>query len=365
MKSTQNIDKKILVGTKVMDLISIDGYSVSEALNHEYAEVLADRREANPELKALSAMQIALLDAGVTGSTKIGKVLDQTITTQTDGNEYLFPAWIDSVLHESLYGQDIMQYVVGAPIMTNETTLKAITLDLLSDANKGATKMKRVAEGADLPLAQIATGSAGINLFKRGRAVQMTYEALRRLPFDVFAKIINAISRDISGQEISEATYILINGDGNSNAASSIGFATGTANVVTADEYVKSLVAFYTSTNLTPTTVICASDMFHSLAKLRFDPTLSEGAYKGFGIDTPQINIQNIQLLLADVPKIGGKNVAVIFNKDYALNKYVETGSQIQEYDANIRNQTRLKTISETAGFAKFDANAVRYLASA
>ena len=55
----------------------------------------------------------------------------------------------------------------------------------------------------------------------------------------------------------------------------------------------------------------------------------------------------------------------MIFNKDYALNKYVETGSQIQEYDANIRNQTKLKTISETAGFAKFDANAVRYLASA
>ena len=364
MKSTQTIDKPIRVGKNIMDLIVDEGFSVAEALNSEYMEVLAARREQNPELQKLSAMQIALLDAGVTGSTKIGKVLDQ-ISTQTDGNELLFPAWIDSVLHESLYGQDIMQYVVGSPIMTNETVLKAITLNLLSDTNKDATKMKRVAEGADLPLAEIATGSAGINLWKRGRAVQMTYEAIRRLPFDVFAKIINAISRDISGQEISEATYVLLNGDGNSNPATSIGFSTGTANVVTADEYVKALVKFYTSTNLNPTTVICSEDMYNSLAKLRFDPTLSEGAYKGFGIDTPQINISNIKLLLADVPKISNKNVAVIFNKDYALNKYVETGSQIQEYDANIRNQTQLKTISETAGFAKFDANAVRYLASA
>ena len=364
MKSTQTIDKPIRVGKNIMDLIVDEGFSVAEALNSEYMEVLAARREQNPELQKLSAMQIALLDAGVTGSTKIGKVLDQ-ISTQTDGNELLFPAWIDSVLHESLYGQDIMQYVVGSPIMTNETVLKAITLNLLSDTNKDATKMKRVAEGADLPLAEIATGSAGINLWKRGRAVQMTYEAIRRLPFDVFAKIINAISRDISGQEISEATYVLLNGDGNSNPATSIGFATATANVITADEYVKALVKFYTSTNLNPTTVICAEDMFNALAKLRFDPTLVEGAAKGFGIDTPQINVPSIKLLLADVPKISNKNVAVIFNKDYALNKYVETGSQIQEYDANIRNQTQLKTISETAGFAKFDANAVRYLAFA
>ena len=163
MKSTQTIDKPIRVGKNIMDLIVDEGFSVAEALNSEYMEVLAARREQNPELQKLSAMQIALLDAGVTGSTKIGKLLDQ-ISTQTDGNELLFPAWIDSVLHESLYGQDIMQYVVGSPIMTNETVLKAITLNLLSDTNKDATKMKRVAEGADLPLAEIATGSAGINL---------------------------------------------------------------------------------------------------------------------------------------------------------------------------------------------------------
>ena len=364
MKSNQEIDKKILVGANILDLILDEGYSVAEALDTEYFEVLADRRKQNPELEKLTAMQIALLDAGVSGSTKIGKVLDQTITTQTDGNELLFPAWIDSVLHESMYGQDIMQYVVGSPIMTTETVLKAVTLNLLSDSNKDATKMKRVSEGADLPLAEITTGASGINLWKRGRAVQMTYEAIRRLPFDVFAKIINAIARDISGQEISEATYVLLNGDGNSNAASSIGFSTATANVVTADEYVKALVEFFVATNLNPTTVICAKDMYLSLKKLRFDPTLVEGAYKGFGIDTPQIDMANIKLLLADVPKVGNKNVAVIFNKDYALNKYVETGSQIQEYDANIRNQTRLRTISETAGFAKFDNNAVRYLPS-
>lgn len=54
--------------------------------------------------------------------------------------------------------------------------------------------------------------------------------------------------------------------------------------MITADEYVKALVKFY-ATNLNPTTVICAEDMFNSLAKLRFDPTLvSEGAAKGFGI---------------------------------------------------------------------------------
>ena len=155
MKSNQEIDKKILVSGKVMDSVFTGEMTANESLENTYYEELADRRKNDPSLANKSAVQIALLDAGVGKSTKIGTVLDQTISTGTDTNEWLIPAWMDETLHESIYAQDILQYIVGTPINVDSTVLKAATLDLLSTANKDATKRKRVSEGADLPLAKI------------------------------------------------------------------------------------------------------------------------------------------------------------------------------------------------------------------
>lgn len=365
MKSNQEIDKKILVSGKVMDSVFTGEMTANESLENTYYEELADRRKADPSLANKSAVQIALLDAGVGKSTKIGTVLDQTISTGSDTNEWLIPAWMDETLHESIYAQDILQYITGAAINVDSTVLKAATLDLLSTANKDATKRKRVSEGADLPLAKITTGSKSIELFKHGRAVEITYEALRRMRMDEMMKILDAIAMDISGQELGEAADVLVNGDGNSNAATSIGFSTATANTITAAELVRLCVDFFVATNLQPTTVLCGSALFRSLLALRYDPTLVEGAMKGFGFNAPQINPAALNLILAEIPTISSKNVAVVFNKDYALNKYVENGSMIREYNANIRNQTKLGTISDVSGFAKFNNNAVRYLPSA
>jgi hypothetical protein len=364
MKSTQTLDK-ILVSGKAMDLSFTGEMTASEALESYYAELLVDRRNADPALAKKSAIQIALLDAGVGKSTKIGTVLDSTITTNTDTNEWLIPAWMDERLHESIYAQDVLQYITGAPIGVDSTVLKAATLDLLSTENKDATKRKRVSEGADLPLAKIKTGEKSVELFKHGRAVEISYEAMRRMRMDEMGKILDAIAGDISGQELSEATYVLINGDGNSNPAVDLGWASATANTITAAEFVRMCVEFYLATNLAPTTVICGKDMFRSLLTLRYDPSLVEGAFKGFGFNAPQISPASVTLITADVPQIGSKNPAIIFNKDMALNKYVENGSMIREYNANIRNQTKLGTISDVSGFAKFNANAVRYIKSA
>ena len=368
MKSNQEIDKKILVGNSVMDSVFKGEMTASEAIENEYAELLAARRTADPTLAKKSAIQIALLDAGVGKSTKIGTVLDQTITTGADTNEWLIPAWMDETLHEAIYAQDVLQYITGSTINVDSTVLKAATLDLLSTANKDATKRKRVSEGADLPLAKITTGAKSIELFKHGRAVEITYEAMRRMRMDEMMKILDAIAMDISGQELGEAVDVLVNGDGNSNPATTIGFSTATADTVTAAELVRLCVDFFVATNLQPTTVVCGQAMFRSLLTLRYDPTLVEGAMKGFGFNAPQINPASLNLILADVPKLASastKNLAVVFNKDYALNKYVENGSMIREYNANIRNQTKLGTISDVSGFAKFNANAVRYMLSA
>ena len=104
---------------------------------------------------------MAMIDAGITGNSFVKDMF----TTGSD--EFLFPAFWESKLRESLLATDIMQYIVNGEIGTTSTIMKNATLDLLSTANKPNVKKLRVAEGADLPLAKITTGSGAINLYKK------------------------------------------------------------------------------------------------------------------------------------------------------------------------------------------------------
>ena len=307
---------------------------------------------------------MALYDYGVKPSTTMGQILDMISTEGAKDNDWLIPAWMDARLNEAVYGQDILSYIVsGAPIIVTSDTLKAATIDLMSTENKKQIKRKRITEGADLPLAKIGTSEKAIALFKHGRAVEITYEALRRLRIDLFGKTIDAISSDVAMQEFDDAVDVLLNGDGNENVATKIG-DTATADTVTAAEFQSACIDFWDATHLPVTTAVCGKEIFKTLAGLRYDTQLSEGASKAFTFDIPQIGTKNITLLLGNVPKIQSKNPLVLFNKDFAVNKYVESGSMIREYNSNIRDQTKLGTISDNSAFAKFLNNATMYLQS-
>ena len=46
--------------------------------------------------------------------------------------------------------------------------------------------MKRITEAAELPTAKLKLGESAINIYKYGRAIEASYEALRRMTLDVF-----------------------------------------------------------------------------------------------------------------------------------------------------------------------------------
>lgn len=358
---------KINITDQVVSAVFDSDLTVNEALASVYQQELADRRQEDSTLAQLSPLQIAMMDAGITKATKLGDIMNGgTITTQPEkNNEWMIPFWMDTRLHEAIYGQDILSYIITGSIGVDSTVLKAVTIDLLDSTNKPNVKRARVAEGADLPLAKIKTGEQSISLYKHGRAVELTYEAMKRMRIDEMGKILDAIAMDVTHQEYNEATDILLNGDGNSNAATQIGSATATANTLTAAELTNACVDYYLANNYPVTTAVMPEGFYKSLIGLRYDTRLAEGANSKFMLNFPQVANENIDVLVGDVSKVGGKNVVLLFNKQYALTKYVENGSMIREYQGNIRNQTRLGTISDVSGFAKFMNSSVRYILSA
>lgn len=338
---------------KITDKIAQDvlstGNSFDEVLASTYADTIADRQNKNPLFKDMTPVKMAMIDAGITGNS----LIKDMFTTSAD--EFLFPAFWESKLRESLLATDVMQYLVNGETGVSSTIIKNGTLDLLSTANKPNVKKLRVSEGVDLPLAELKTGTGGIQLYKKGRAVQATYEALMTWRVDLMAKTIAAIAGDVARQNLDDAIDVLLNGDGNSNPAVEIDDATATANVITAQEFIDACVDYYLKFNVAPTTAIADSAFFKSLASLTYDTQKSFGASGRVSISLPQIGDMKINVINGTVPKnASSKNQVLLFNKDFSLNRYVLNGSKIQETAKTIINQKKIATVSEISGYGKF-----------
>lgn len=350
---------KIVVNEKIFSDVLASNKSFNEVLYKTYSGDIADKIKENPALFSdMSPIKMALYDAGISGSSIIKDF------TTANASEYLLPAFIDTRLRESVAKSDMLSYVVSGSVGVDGLSVVAASLDLEDTNNKDNIKKKRVAEGADIPLATLKLGDQALTMFKHGRAVQATYEALQYLRVDLFSKAIDLIANDVAGQQMGDAIDVLVKGDGNNNAASSQ--ETSTAGIVTNDDLIDMIISFQEKSGLPVTTIIASKNFFKQMFKLVYSTSNASGADERFTISTPQFNGQNINLIYDNrVPQAtGNKEQAIFLNKDNALIKYIANGSNVREIQTNIRNQTRLGTISEISAFAKFDKNAAMLLVS-
>ena len=86
-----------------------------------------------------------------------------------------------------------------------------------------ATQLRkyRVGESAEIPVATIVGAERTIRLYKYGRGIQASYEAMRRIRVDKLAFFIQWMAVQAEIDKVAAALTILINGDGNSGTAPS------------------------------------------------------------------------------------------------------------------------------------------------
>jgi hypothetical protein len=87
------------------------------------------------------------------------------------------------------------------------------------DTTATSTRLRRVVEGADIPLGKLTTSQHTINLYKYAGGLKATYEAFRRSRLD---KVRLWLAQEALRNEIdkmSEAINVLVSGDGNSSTA--------------------------------------------------------------------------------------------------------------------------------------------------
>ena len=166
---------------------------------------------------------LAYLNLPVRNDFDQGIVLQAASNTfQTHpGTRALFPEVIDDMLR---WSSRQPRFETVAPMLANSRNINGVemlstTIDEQSgDPDPFATRT--VPEGARIPVRSVRTSESSVKIWKHGSALRTTYEFNRRASIDLLTPHANRIARELEASKVTAAVNILINGDGVHGAAS-------------------------------------------------------------------------------------------------------------------------------------------------
>lgn len=265
---------------------------------------------------------------------------------QTSDSTALFPEYVSRAVRQGMEQANVLPSLVATTTRIDGLDYRTIT----SIPDEGEKSLMPVMEGAVLPQTVIKTQETLVRLHKRGRMLVSSYEALRFQRLDLFTVMLRQIGAYISRAQVKDAVDVLINGDGNENAAA-VTAAAGTS-FAYAD-----LVKLWG--DLAPYEL---NTMLASTAVMRELLTMGEmkDAQAGLNFQGSGKMITPVGASLLHVPCVPA-NTIIGLDKNCAL-EMVQAGDVLTDYDKLIDRQLERAAISCIAGFAKILPDAGRLL---
>lgn len=237
----------------------------------------------------------------------------------------------------------------------------------LTEPSVASIRMVRVGEAADIPKTTVQTREQAVYLHKYGRAIEITYEAIRRQPIDRVALLIARIAVQADVDKVATAVDTLVNGDGNGNAATVVNLttldSTTTANILTLTAWINFIQQFPNPYALTTVLGRTAATTALMVLNVGTANTMLAELHTTLGIG----GLRPINPELSGTVAVGTTNDApasrlVGFDRRFALEQLIEANADINETMRWIINQTEVLTLSEVVGFDIMDASAVKIL---
>ena len=262
----------------------------------------------------------------------------------TADSAVLFPEYIARTVRQGMEENDILPAITATTTVIDSMDYRSIYSNP-ADEDK---ELQDVAEGAAIPETEVKTRDHLVSLTKRGRMLVASYEALRFQKLDLFSVMLRQIGAHIQKQLLADAVNVLIEGDGNDNAAVQYTVGTspisGTAGSIGYDQ----LVEFWGQFDpYTMNTILCSTSTMTSLMKIpELQNPLTGLNFQGTGkAGTP---------LGADLHRTSAVADGVIIGLDkcYAL-ELVRAGDVLVEYDKLIDRQLERAAITTISGFGK------------
>lgn len=321
-----------------------------------------------PEGSGLDAFEVQLKERGIVTKTDYAKGISASIMEnafyRTEDNDVLFPEFVSRTVREAMVKDTVLPYLIGQYTTINSNSYKTIYCDDDPDNQS----LKRVTEAASLPRAVLTTRNQEVKIYKYGRAIEASYEVIRRMQIDLLALHIGRFGVQAAKDKVQDVLTIAVAGDGNSNAAEILTLtsldATATPGTLTAKAWIKFLMNFE---EFACDTIVADKDAFLQILLTDLGTytaadvirLLGQGATSGVRLTAPQLPANGVNMFWNDSMTA---NYILGLNKNYAIEQVTEAGSEISEADKFITNQTQVLTISENSGFSKIFKEATKVL---
>ena len=279
------------------------------------------------------------------------------------GTRALFPEVIDDVLRFA-NRQDQFEQVgpmlAGSRVISGNEMVSTVVNDDSDDRDS-----YEIAEGARIPVRAIRTSEKSVKIWKHGSAIRTTYEFSRRASIELLIPYANRIARELELSKVRVATATLINGDGVNPAAAEVNQSsyngpagsTSTNGQISWPHLLKWLVDRASAGTPIDTVVMNWDGYFQWLMMFSKQVTTGTVAVRPMdNLNAAGATLQRdpVNLAMAIRPVLSSScpaNKLIGYSVADTLEELVESGSQIQETERAILNQTMTMTRTENTGY--------------
>lgn len=229
-------------------------------------------------------------------------------------------------------------------------------------------RMRRVVEGTEVPKAKLKAGRHSIRLKKFGRAIEITYEQLRRMRIDLLGLHIGRIATQAEADKIPAIGDVIVSGDGNPNTAATVYDLTdldpdADVGKLTFKAWIKFLMKFKNPYMLTA--VLGTTDSVHDMLTMDVGTAnfffMQLARQLGFGGFRPLNQGLDGAVGVGWEDNLPSQKLIGLDDR-FAVEQVYEIGANITEVQRWANRQTQELVMTETEGFVKFEAEATKVL---
>ena len=285
--------------------------------------------------RQLKRFGIRVKEAGSSPVEKFFRTMDSAV---------LFPEYIARTVRQGMEENDILPAITATTTVIDAMDYRSI----YSIPTEDELSLQDVEEGNAIPETQVRTKENLVSLTKRGRMLVASYEAVRFQKLDLFSVMLRQIGSHIQKQQLADAVTVLLEGDGNDNAATVFSVGTSPISGTSGSLGYNQLVEFWGQFDpYTMNTILCSTATMTKLLKIpELQNPMTGLNFQGTGkLTTP---------LGAQLHRTGAVEDGVIIGLDnrYAL-ELVRAGDVLVEYDKLIDRQLERAAITSISGFGK------------
>ncbi len=265
----------------------------------------------------------------------------------------LFPEYVSRSVRAGMEEGNILPSITATVTAFDGMDYRSI----YSENDADSKSLKFVAEGAAMPVTTVKAGSNLVRLKKRGRMLVASYEAIRFQRLDLFSVMLRQIGAQIMRMHLEDAIDVILNGDGNANAAKVFTVGDGVIGGTAGKLSYGALLSFWNSFDpYSMNTLLVSPDVMLALLTLpEFQNPLTGLNFQGTGELTNPLGAKLIRTGACPEGTIIG------LDKGYAL-EMVSSGDVAVEYDRMIDRQLERAAVSSISGFAKLYEGASKVL---